>query len=393
MMPKMPPEMAEATRLTRAGRLAEATSLIQRLLRGGQPNAQPSPDRTSSPPTVDAEAVTIDVTEPASNPEPRRPGLKDILRDLVARVAPSSREQRETPHTHTPQPGAGAFLAATFTNEAGTRGYKLYIPANHSGRPLPLVVMLHGCTQSPDDFAAGTRMNSLAEEYGCIIAYPSQAQKFNPQKCWNWFSADHQKRDLGEPSLIAGITRRIMQEHPVDPDRIYVAGLSAGGAIAAIMGATYPDLYAAVGVHSGLPVGSATGIPSALAAMKRGASPAVRRIRGPAVPTIVFHGDQDSTVHPSNGDSVTAQALASAKGLTATVESGQAPGGHRFTRTVHATSAGSAVCEQWVVHGSGHAWSGGSPAGSYTDPQGPDAAREMLRFFLQHARTEAGRPQ
>jgi poly(hydroxyalkanoate) depolymerase family esterase len=290
--------------------------------------------------------------------------------------------------TAAPLPDGAKFLTESFSNEAGSRGYKLYIPSTYHGEPMPLVVMLHGCTQSPDDFAAGTRMNALAEERGCLVAYPGQTQAANAQKCWNWFSPGDQERDQGEPALIAGITRQVMRDHAVDARRVYVAGLSAGGAAAAIMAQAYPDLYAAAGVHSGLACGAARDMPSAFAAMRQGAPP--QPGRGPArengravVPTIVFHADKDSTVHPRNGDQVIAQSAA-ASGLRTEVQRGQVPGGHTYSRTVHVDAAGKPVLEQWLVHGGGHAWSGGSTAGTYTDPRGPDASREMLRFFLEH---------
>jgi poly(hydroxyalkanoate) depolymerase family esterase len=243
--------------------------------------------------------------------------------------------------------------------------------------------MLHGCTQSPDDFAAGTRMNFLAEERNCFVVYPEQPSGANQAKCWNWFRTGDQQRDGGEPSLIAGITRQVMRDYPIDPKRVYVAGLSAGGAAAAIMAATHADLYAAVGIHSGLACGAASDLPSAFVAMRQGGGSKIAD-GGPPVPTIVFHGDRDTTVHPNNGDRIVEQS-AKAAGLKAKLTGGRVPDGHAYTRTNLADADGRAVSEHWNVHGAGHAWSGGSPAGSYTDPRGPDATREMLRFFLEHS--------
>jgi poly(hydroxyalkanoate) depolymerase family esterase len=243
--------------------------------------------------------------------------------------------------------------------------------------------MLHGCTQSPDDFAAGTRMNFIAEEQTCLVVYPAQRSDANPSKCWNWFSNADQQRGAGEPSLIAGITRQVMQDYSVDPKRVFVAGLSAGGAAAAIMGATYSDLYAAVGIHSGLAYGAATDMPSAFAAMRQGGGAGRHAVPGRTVPAIIFHGDRDTTVHPNNGAQVVEQAIGETR-TQKKVHRGQIPGGHGYTRTTHCDGDRD-ILEHWNIHGAGHAWSGGSPAGSYTDPQGPDATKEMLRFFLENS--------
>jgi poly(hydroxyalkanoate) depolymerase family esterase len=297
------------------------------------------------------------------------------LRDLVrGKAKPSS-----APVT---VPEGAQFLADTFANEAGSRPYKLYVPSGYqAGQTVPLVVMLHGCTQSPDDFAVGTRMNEVAEERNFLVVYPGQTGSANMQKCWNWFNEGDQKRGEGEPSLIAGITRKVIAEYAVDPARVFVAGLSAGGAAATIMGKTYPDLYAAIGVHSGLACGAARDMPSAFNAMRQGAAGSASGAKQ-TVPTIVFHGDRDTTVNPRNGDAVVEQSVGSAL-LATRAEDGQVPGGHSYTRTIRAEAAGRTLVEQWVIHGASHAWAGGSPTGSYTDPRGPDATREMVRFFFE----------
>ncbi len=296
-------------------------------------------------------------------------------------------------------PAPGTFVTKRFANQAGARDYKLYVPARICEQPMPLIVMLHGCTQSPDDFAAGTQMNQLAEQHGFLVVYPEQASNANGSKCWNWFNARDQQRDAGEPSLIAGITREVAAAHRVDPRKIFVAGLSAGGAMAVILGETYPDLYAAVGVHSGLPYAAAHDMPSAFAAMKggRGAAAHLANLPGAAqpmparkaqapVPTIVFHGDRDSTVNLANGTAIVQQAITSSRpAAVGTTQQGTAAGGRTYSRTVHAGDAGAPQIESWVLHGAGHAWSGGHASGSYTDSTGPDASAEMLRFFLGQA--------
>jgi poly(hydroxyalkanoate) depolymerase family esterase len=384
----------EATRLTRAGQLAEATALLQRMLRGesvsgaasGTPAGAPA---RLAPPTLDLEATVVGDPEslklaqaaPARHnrraPPDRMTGRLGVGLRSPARRAPPARADIV--------PDGARFIDGVYANAAGSRTYKMFIPSSYQGQPLPLVVMLHGCTQSPDDFAAGTRMNFMAEEHACFVVYPEQRGDANQAKCWNWFRPGDQRRGSGEPSLIAGITREIMDEYSIDPKRVYVGGLSAGAAAAAIMAATYNDLYAAVGIHSGLPCGVAKNLPSAFVVMRQGGGFESRvASEGSPVPTIVFHGDRDTTVHPVNGDHVFKQS-ARAKGLKKAIIRGRVPGGHAYTRTVVTDPRGRRISEHWSIHGAGHAWSGGSPAGSYIDPQGPDATREMLRFFLEHS--------
>jgi poly(hydroxyalkanoate) depolymerase family esterase len=388
--------LREATRLTQAGQLVEATALLQRMLRGER--AADTTTRTRGrvsltglePPTIDAKANDVEKADrahvaqaPSCAPRRLQP-LFDRAKDgswLGMRGA-----KRTPPATPDIVPEGAKFIESAYSNPAGSRAYKLFVPSGYQGQPLPLVVMLHGCTQSPDDFAAGTRMNFIAEEQRCFVVYPAQRSDANQLKCWNWFRTADQRRGQGEPSLIAGITRQVMRDYSVDAKRVYIGGLSAGAAAAAIMGATYSDLYAAVGVHSGLACGAATDMPSAFAAMRQGGGAGRTAISsgGPPVPAIIFHGDRDTTVHPNNGDQVREQAV----GTTSTqkrVRRGHIPGGHAYTRTIHTDAGGREILEQWNIHGAGHAWSGGSTSGSYTDPQGPDATREMLRFFLGHS--------
>jgi len=384
----------EATRLTRAGQLVEATALLQRVLRGESvagssgSTASDAPARLESP-TIDLKANVVEEeegrqttqTSAAAGRRRKHAALLDGMREFSG-LGLRGPMTRAPPSATDIAPAGTRFIAGTFCSAAGSRTYKLFVPSRSQGQLLPLVVMLHGCTQSPDDFAAGTRMNFLAEEQNCFVVYPEQPSGANQSKCWNWFRVGDQQRDGGEPSLIAGITRQIMRDYPIDPKRVYVAGLSAGGAAAAIMAAMHADLYAAVGIHSGLACGAARDLPSAFAAMRQGGGEIADG--GPSVPTIVFHGDGDATVHPNNGDRIVEQVAKAARAKAKEID-GRVPDGHAYTRTILTNAGGRVVSEHWNVHGAGHAWSGGSPAGSYTDPRGPDATREMLRFFLDHS--------
>jgi poly(hydroxyalkanoate) depolymerase family esterase len=360
--------MAETTRLTRAGDLRGATAAIQAALRG---TAAPTGPARPAGSAVNGDVDVIDVE------------AHEVATDDAAAQVWRAPTPTPAPTKSAPAPGAGEFLAGSFTDSNGTRDYKLYIPPGDGGGPeLPLVVMLHGCTQNPDDFAAGTGMNDAARERGFYVLYPAQAQKANPSRCWNWFKHNHQQRGRGEPALLAGMTRDVISRHPIDPRCVYVAGLSAGGAMAAILGDAYPDLFAAVGVHSGLPTGSARDVTSAMAAMKVGATVAASSANRP--PTIVFHGDQDTTVHPVNGEQVVSAGV-EARAVKPERERGRVGSGREYTRRCYRGASDRVVAEHWTVHGAGHAWSGGNAAGSYTDPKGPDATTEMLRFFLANS--------
>ena len=354
----MKTEIMEATRLMRQGRLAEAMALMQRTLKGGDTPPQVAVGQSSSlEPSTPMGQVATEPAEPRTRPAsgtirrvptsrslvlPQMPGVDFGGLGLEALHGRGSVLQP----TKVDVAGPGQWLAGTHTGAAGRRDYKLYIPSGYRGQAVPLVVMLHGCTQTPDDFAAGTGMNGVAEAEGFLVVYPAQAPTANPSKCWNWFKAAHQRREQGEPALIAGITRQVMAQYHIDPSRVYVAGLSTGGAMAAIMGATYPDLYAAVGVHSGLAPGCAQDLPSAMQAMQQGGP------RGPAgvghrAPLILFHGDGDATVHTGNADCLVQQWTAagcqtSGTAVTpVTVERGQVDGGHTSRARSTAAATGS----------------------------------------------------
>ncbi len=429
--------MAEATRLTRQGRLAEATALIQQTLANpaatrrapeappaGEPAAprarELDPPRAEEPaaPRARERAVPRAGEETGGAgvryPDPRPPGPRGRtqptkiprvwtrrLRAFGGRGTPEA--GLAPPHAAPPRVPAGRFDAHSYANAAGTRGYRLYVPAGYTGDPVPLVVMLHGGTQDAGTFAAATGMNDLAERETFLVAYPEQPRSANPGQYWNWFTPRHQRRGAGEPSLIAGITGQVMDDNAVEAGRVYVAGFSAGGAMAAVMAAAYPDLYAAAGVHSGVAYAAAGDLRSAYAAMKRGAKPRPRPPT-PALPLIVFHGDRDATVAPGNAADLIDDALAGRPDLplgatdlplgrppTGVTSRGQVPGGHAYTRVCYHHPGGGTLAERWTVHQSGHSWSGGAPRESYTDPRGPDASAEFIRFFNEHPATRPAR--
>jgi poly(hydroxyalkanoate) depolymerase family esterase len=396
--------MAEATALTRAGRLAEATALIQRTLAGSDGRGRGA--RLESP---------LEHEGPATEPPPRRypdGGLRGMLREGLGRVVDHLRttSTSTSPDVSALKPdlsalrnlsqlpglaelpglarrGAAAPVMPalpgrtdirTYRGPAGERPYVLYIPTTGAG-PRPLIVMLHGGTQTAADFAAATRMSTLAEEHGFLVAYPEQVRSANVMRYWNWFEPGDQQRGSGEPAILAGTVAEIAAQNAVDPDRVYVVGFSAGAAMAAVLAATYPDVVAAAGVHSGLPYGCAHDVASAFAAMQHG--PRVRPLDR-TVPVIAFHGDADTTVEPGNATRVVEQFT---RGPATGVSTSERGPGRSAAKTV-VRRDGAVVAEQWTVNGLGHAWSGGTVGGSYTDPAGPDASAEMVRFLAEHSR-------
>lgn len=364
-MIELKPFMAEALRLTKSGNLGQATRLIQLSLAdsGSTPSANAA---VSEPPT--------DLTPGQRTLALPRPDVENQWR---AKPRPDKTDFKVD---------AGRFEERQYAGPEGLMSYMLYRPAGIKPG-TPLVVMLHGCTQTPENFALGTGMNALADEMGFIVAYPRQTPAANMQRCWNWFKPGDQQRDKGEPALITAIARQIISDHGANGTRIYVAGLSAGGAAAAILGATYPDVFSAIGIHSGLACGAARDMPSAFAAMRNGPAQTHNGTNSaPFVPVITFHGDRDATVDPVNSAHIIANAArASPVTLTTRKETGGSVSTRAYTREISHGPDGAILIESWVVHGAGHAWSGGHAPGTYIDKNGPDASRAMMTFFLRHS--------
>jgi poly(hydroxyalkanoate) depolymerase family esterase len=339
---------------------------------------------------------TAGLTWPFSLPPRAKTKPTKLSKAAVKPRATPARKSARAPSAVRAAPAGvpGRFTTSTFTYRKADHHYKLYVPpaATGSGPPM-LVVMLHGCGQDPDDFAAGTRMNTLAARDNVAVLYPAQGAAANRQRCWNWFAPAHQQRGRGEPAWIAALARAVARGLSVPARQVFVCGLSAGGAMAALLARLYPEQFAACGVHSGVAAGTAIGAIGALGAMRSG-----RRLAAPPagrhVPTIVFHGDADNRVHPRHGEHLVdaaLDALLPRSGLPARgdsgaiVRQGMSAQGGAYTQHIYVNSQGKVLAERWQLHGTGHAWSGGSRRGSYTDPAGPDASSEMLRFFRQCA--------
>ena len=369
--------MLKATRLTTSSKLMDATRLIQRALATTLPSStQPVPNRKSTSPSV--------------NPTPSTPPT--AARDFILVPAKSP----DTDRAATAPSGKASFTVHQFEFEGNAYPYRLYVPsmpeaATGPAAKMPLVVLLHGCNQDALDFSHGTAMNRLAEDHHAMVLYPEQVASGNAMRCWNWFDPSHQQAGRGEPGMIAALVQKMAAQHHADPARTYVAGLSAGGAMAAVVANVYPQLFAAVGVHSGLAAGAAKNMIQALSAMKKGTKGGNTN----AIPTIVFHGTADKTVNPSNGKYITQAALAGfeAQGvaLVKNVSVINSSKNQPTERMQYSNAAGKPLVESWHITAGPHAWSGGSAQGSYTDPDGPDASKAMLAFFLQHSKGEAAR--
>ncbi|HEV7257278.1 MAG TPA: PHB depolymerase family esterase [Bosea sp. (in: a-proteobacteria)] len=352
--------VADAMAHLKTSDVAGATSTLRDTLMGGG---------------VPAQRATIGY--PFNAPMARR--LADVLKVLKARRGEfPSLMPRPTPKSRADDPH---FTSRTLNSAWGTMNYKLYVP-EHRAREPALVLMLHGCTQDPDDFARGTRMNRLADEFGLIVAYPHQPRSANAQGCWNWFDRRHQSAGSGEPAMLAALAQTVSVEFGIAPERVFAAGLSAGAAMADVLAEAYPEVFSRVGLHSGMPHLAAHDVMSAFAAMKGGGKAGRRGAAGRASRKIIIHGTADSTVHPSNSDEIF-ERMRARVGASSIILTNDKTAGRKVTRQVLIGPMGEALAEHLLIEGGGHAWSGGDGGGSYADPVGPDASREIVEFFLR----------
>ncbi len=324
--------------------------------------------------------------------------------------------------------GVGSMRGGPTATSQSTLRYRLFVPENvHPEHPAPLIVALHGCQQNARDFAIGTGLDEAVSRYGALALYPEQSKSANTSGCWNWFLPEHQTGQGGEPAAIVRLIQKVSGQHKIDANRIYVVGLSAGGAMAAILGEQNPDVFAGVGIMAGVALHASHDVASAFAAMsgnkkmqakaplpgsqalskmiaaklpslqgiskfmpqrQNGFMQQPKIIASPALPAsaynrlrvMIWAGANDSTVAPANADELAHQ-YARLLGLN-DAPTLQRSGERGATIAGWEDAAGTVRIELWTVEGMGHAWSGGRAQGSYTFPQGPDATRCMLSFFL-----------
>ena len=359
----------------RQARMAAANDLVQRTLAQHGLTSPLDGQGTGTMQMPSMDGLLSGLTSPLDGQGVGSMSLPSMEGLMSGLASPLTAPQRDVP-----VPDGAEFRSGMHTSAAGSRSYRTYVPSTVKDKANGLILMLHGCTQTAEDFAIGTGMNALAEERGLIVIYPQQARGDNAQSCWNWFSLGDQRRGRGEPEILAGMVQSVAAEFNVPPERTFVAGLSAGAAMAVILGANYGDVFAAVGAHSGLPLGAARDVPSAFAAMAGNApesQPGKVQAR-----SIVFHGTKDATVHPVNGERIAQQVTSGGAQEAIESEVTGTRAGRSYTRRIIGAAGDAPRLEHWTVEGLGHAWSGGQPGGSYTDAAGPDASAEMIRFFL-----------
>lgn len=377
MNTKLMPAMRRAMDAVRnSDPIAATRSIQQALLRSGSADIdEPKSLRIAADPSTHSRDES---GKPAAGRSYRFSGLAETLAALRALKSPDNADRR---HQFNSTPESPGFQRRQFARASGERDFRLFIPS--ISRPCGLIVMLHGCRQTAEDFAVGTNMNLLAEEHGLLVAYPFQPSSANASSCWNWFRPQDQARTGGEAGIIAGLTQSVLAEFALTTPNVFVAGLSAGGAMAAVLGSTYPEIYSAAGVHSGLAYKSAHDVNSAFAAMRgqhaRHSTVTPGRHFLPRL--IVFHGSEDHTVALSNASALWRDATG-ARGPEDILEMTASVGGRAVDRRIYSKFGEGSSVEEWIIHGSGHSWSGGNPGGSYTEPDGPNASAEMVRFFL-----------
>jgi poly(hydroxyalkanoate) depolymerase family esterase len=392
-------EILRATGSLRSGDPAGVTAIIQNALSaaGLTSSAGDGTSGNPNPAILEPHPLPVGASHGAIHFPPRTVRLRKPLGEVVSTLRTGGKglglngmmpgPGQSVSTSEPPLPDGASFLDLRYSCAAGARRYRLYVPSSAGKGLQGLIVMLHGCTQNPEDFATGTGMNALAEEHRLLIVYPAQTRGDNSMSCWNWFRPGDQMRDTGEPAIIAGLTESVRVQYAIPNGRVFVAGLSAGGAMAAIMGETYPELYEAIGVHSGLAYASANDVMSAFTVMRGQMGIELPPSRHGAAGTeanprmIVFHGSADTTVHPSNAERIITSQRESL-GKSSRSEHGPSGDIRAYTRLVSERDDGTPEVECWMIQGAQHAWSGGHPGGSYTDPRGPNASAAMVRFFL-----------